>query len=389
MPTTLIQIIFWLSLVILCHTYIGYPLLMFCLARIAAPAPAPATPPELPTVTIVLAAHNEATRIAARLQNLLASDYPENKLTLLVVADGCTDQTITQIQSLANPRLQLLIEPRRAGKAAALNRALAAATSELIVFADVRQRFAPDAILKLVQHFNDLQTGAVSGELVIESAASATGSGVDAYWKFEKMLRRAEARWNSSIGCTGAIYAIRRALYHPIPADTILDDVVIPMQIAQQGYRIAFDPAACAYDSQTLEPAREQIRKRRTLAGNYQMLCRHPAWLLPWRHHLWWQLISHKYLRLAAPFVLTSLFAANLLLLAHREFWLPFLGQCLFYGLAIYGLKHTGKKNRLFAIPAGFVFLNWQALHSLWHFLRNPGSGGWELASHTKPTGHV
>ena len=390
MHSTLIPILFWLSLALLFHAFIGYPLLMLCLARLAEPNLRPPTSDlPLPQITVVLAAHNEESRIAARLQNLLTSDYPKNKLAILVVADGCTDATISQIQTLAEPRLHLLIEPQRLGKASAINRALAAATGDIIIFADVRQRFTPEAITRLVRHFNNLQTGAVSGQLIIETATSATGSGVDTYWKIEKILRRAEALWDSSIGCTGAIYAIRRNLFQPIPTDTILDDVVIPMQIAQQGYRIAFEPAATAYDPQTLEPEREQIRKRRTLAGNYQMLCRHPAWLLPWRHRLWWQLISHKYLRLAAPFLLISLFATNTLLLGQKIFWLPILGQILFYSLAIYGLKHTGKKNRLLSLPAGFIFLNWMALSSLWHFLRNRNSGGWELASHTQPTGHV
>ncbi|MCX6896452.1 MAG: glycosyltransferase family 2 protein [Verrucomicrobia bacterium] len=369
---------FWLSLAVLFYTFLGYPLLLFVLASLRDSCPTSAVPAPPPAITVVLAVHNEAVRIGPRLQNLLASDYPPGKLGIIVVSDGSTDATVQQIQALADPRVTLINQPQRQGKAHALNLALAAAKGEIIVFADGRQQFAPDTIAQLAKHFGDLQTGAVSGELIIASAASAAGSGVDTYWRLEKILRRSEARWDSSIGCTGAVYAIRRALYQPIPGDTILDDVVIPMQIALQGYRVAFEPAARAFDPQTLEPAREQIRKRRTLAGNYQMLFRHPAWLLPWRNRLWWQLISHKYLRLAAPLFLFLLFTANLLLLPCKLFWWPLLGQTLFYALALYGLTHPENKKRCLAIPAGFVFLNWMSAQSLWHYLRQPRFSGWQ-----------
>ncbi len=386
MPLLLTKLCFWLSLAVLFYTFIGYPLLIFCLAYVSDAWNVPPAPPMLPTVTIILAAHNEEARIAARLQNLLASDYPADKFQIIVVSDGSTDATISQIQALREPRVRLVIQPHRQGKAHALNLAVAAAQSELIVFTDVRQRFAPDTVKQLAKHFNDLQTGAVSGELLIESAASTTGGGVDIYWRLEKMIRRAEAHWDSSIGCTGAVYAIRRAFFQLLPADTILDDVVIPMQIALQGYRIGFESAARAFDPQSLEPAREQVRKRRTIAGNFQMLFGHPAWLLPWRNRLWWQLISHKYLRLAAPLFLVSTATANLLLLAHRFYWLPFLGQCLFYGLAIYGLKQTAKKSRWFSVPAGFVFLNWMTVDGLRHHLRGTyQQGKWPDAKPQPP----
>ena len=374
----LVLTLFWLSLAVLFYTFLGYPLLLFVLAQLRDSWSTIAVPPHPPAATIVLAVHNEAARIRARLQNLLASDYPPEKFNMIVVSDGSTDATIQQIQALDDPRVMLINQTQRQGKAHALNLALAAAKNDLIVFADGRQQFAPDTITQLAKHFGDLQTGAVSGELIIESAATAAGSGVDTYWKIEKMLRRAEARWDSSIGCTGAVYAIRRALYQPIPADTILDDVVIPMQVALQGFRIAFEPDARAFDPQTLEPVRERIRKRRTLAGNYQMLFRYPAWLLPWRNRLWWQLISHKYLRLAAPLFLFLLFTINLMLLPCKIFWWPLLGQTLFYAFALYGLTHPENKKRCFAIPAGFVFLNWMSAQSLWHYLRQPRSSGWQ-----------
>ncbi len=371
------KLIFWFSFALVFHTFAGYALLMFLLAKLRDPKPSTFDlRPSTPAITVILAAHNEALRIVPRLQNLLAANYPSDKLKIIIADDGSTDDTASQIRSLDNPRVQLISEPQRRGKAHALNLAFAAAQTELIVFADVRQTFAPDAITKLARHFQDLECGAVSGELLIDPADSPVGGGVDFYWRLEKFLRHNEARWDSTIGCTGAIYAIRRELYRPIPPDTILDDVVIPMQIAAQGFRVGFDPEAKAFDPQTLEPEREAVRKRRTLAGNYQMLFRNPAWLLPWRNRLWWQLISHKYLRLVAPFLIALLFLANLALVGKIFFTVAFIGQCLFYALAIGGLKFS--RQKICALPAGFVFLNWQSAAALWHYHRNPSQSGWE-----------
>jgi len=378
MPAIPCQILFWLSLAGLFYTFAGYPLLMLCLASKKRAADDNAAAGAAFAVTVVIAAHNEAAQILPRIENLLASRYPPQLLQILVVSDGSTDQTVQKIRSLSDPRVQVIDHSPRQGKAHALNLALSLASGDLVVFADARQRFEPDAIARLAGHFHRPETGAVSGELVIASAGTAAGGGIDAYWRLEKSLRLSEARHDSAIGCTGAIYAIRRSLYRPIPDDTILDDVVIPMQIAVQGFRIGFDPAALAHDPQTLEPAREKIRKRRTLAGNYQMLFRHPAWLLPWRDRLWWQLLSHKYLRLAAPFLLLLLLGSNALLLHSFFYRLLLFGQCLFYGLAAGGAVFSAGKFPPFSLPAAFVFLNWMSLAGLWHYLRQSNRSGWE-----------
>ena len=372
---------FWIVLLVLWHTFIGYTLLIAVLGWLRDEPPLQPIMTETPDVTVVVSVHNESSRISTRLQNIFSADYPADKLHVIVVSDGSTDDTVAQLESIAHPRVSLIIQPHRQGKAAALNLAVKHATSELIVFTDIRQRFAPDAIRLLVRHFSSLETGAVSGELVIEKAASTAGSGVDFYWKLEKFVRRNESRWDSTIGCTGAIYAIRRNLFSPLPPDTILDDVVIPMQIAMQKYRVRFEPKAIAYDPQTLEPAREQIRKRRTLAGNYQMLFRYPVWLLPWRSRLWWHLLSHKYLRLVAPFLLVALFVSNTVIVGKNIYGLFLLGQTLFYLLAFSGLRYHRFKTRFLSLPAGFLFLNWQAVVALWQYLRNPKSATWQMTA--------
>ena len=361
-------IVFWLSLGALAYTFVGYSALMTWLARgrKIVPRELPDNPPE---VWVVVVAHNEETRIATRIENLLASDFPPEKLRVLLVSDGSTDATVALAQGFDPRRVSVLARPTRAGKAAGLNAALALVTSEIVVFTDARQRFAPDAIARLAAHFADPRIGAVSGALEIEAASSAAGAGVDAYWRMEKALRSAESRVDSCIGCTGAIYAIRRALFTPIPADTLLDDVVIPMHIAATGARVIHDSDALAFDHQTLEPASEQRRKQRTLAGNFQMLFRYPGWLLPWRHRLWWQLLSHKYLRLAAPILLVA-HSTSCAVIADMPIFRTILTlQIAFYFAATLGLLCPVLRGGIFAIPAGFIFLNISVIRGLIHYL--------------------
>lgn len=388
-------LLFWSSIGILAYTFLGYPLLVYFLVRLFPKNIQTLPPPEfspalnekaredknLPTVTVVLAAHNEEQRISPRLQNLLSSVYPQNKLDIVIVSDGSTDKTVERIRELNNVRVQSIVQQQRSGKAQCLNVGVAAAKGEIIVFCDVRQRFDPSAIARLAVHFANPQIGAVSGALEIESSASAIGGGVDAYWRLEKFLRFAESQFDSSIGCTGAIYAIRRSIFKDIPPDTLLDDVVIPMQIALQNNRVIFEPAAIAYDPQTLEPGREKIRKQRTLAGNYQMFFRYPGWLLPWRNRLWWQLLSHKYLRLAAPFFMLLLFFSHACLRELPFYNLLFAAQCAFYVLAMLGAAFSSTRLALFSIPAGFVFLNLMSLSGLRHYLCGSyRQGSWPTA---------
>jgi cellulose synthase/poly-beta-1,6-N-acetylglucosamine synthase-like glycosyltransferase len=335
----------------------------------------------LSEITVVVIAYNEEGRIAARITDLLASKYPAEKLRVLVVSDGSTDATAARAREVDPARVTVLTQTERSGKAAGLNLALRHATTEIVAFTDARQRFAPEAMARLASHFADPQIAAVSGALEIDAAQSATGSGVDTYWRYEKMLRAAEARFDSCIGCTGAIYAIRRALFTPLPVDTVLDDVVIPMRLAVAGHRVVHDPTAHAFDPQPLEPVAERLRKRRTLAGNFQMLCRHPAWLLPWRNRLWWQLISHKYLRLCAPLFLALALGSSVALAANPFYRTTLVLQCAFYAIAAIGLLFPTLRGKLFSLPAGFVFLNLTVLRAFWHYLTSGDLHRWKSSS--------
>lgn len=363
---------FWLSAFLLVFTFAGYPVLIAILTKGRSH---PARQFVAEEVCVIVVAHNEAARILQRIDNLLASDFPAD---ILVVSDGSTDDTVTCIQALGNPRVTVLSQPSRMGKAAGLNAGIAIARAPILVFTDARQTFAPDTIRRLVARLSDPAVGAVSGELTIASSTSGTGSGVDTYWKMERFLRARESLLDSCIGCTGAVYAIRRELFTPLPDDTVLDDVVIPMRIALAGKRIIHEPTALAFDPQPLEPAAEKRRKRRTLAGNFQMLFRHPSWLLPWHNRLWWQLIAHKYLRLAGPLLLLLALVTSALL--SETMWLyraALLLQTAFYLLASLGML-LPLRLKILTLPAGFVFLNAAVVSAFLHYLTNPDPARWQ-----------
>jgi cellulose synthase/poly-beta-1,6-N-acetylglucosamine synthase-like glycosyltransferase len=372
---------FWLGLAALAYTFVGYGLLMRWLASRRARTAPPSGPATHPSVTAIVVAHNEEASIVARVQNLLASEYPADRLHVLVVSDGSTDATVRRAQAVADPRVAILTRLGRSGKAACLNAAFRQCSGDLVVLTDARQDFAADTIRRLAAHFADPRVGAVSGALEIKQAQTGIGTAVDTYWRHEKVIRAAEAQWDSCIGCTGAVYAVRRALFEPIPEDTLLDDVVIPMQIAIRGYRVLHDPTAVAHDPQALEPSAERARKRRTLAGNFQMLFRYPHWLLPWRNRLWWQLLSHKYLRIFAPVFLAQVLLANLALLARPFYRATFFAQLVFYTLSRLGAQGSRLQQRLFSLPAGFVFLNLTTIRAFWHYLRARDAHRWKRAS--------
>ncbi|MDR3406699.1 MAG: glycosyltransferase family 2 protein [Chthoniobacter sp.] len=367
---------FWISCGLLLYTFFGYGLLISGLARWRPKAPSamdPAAP--LPSVCVVLVAHNEEAHIVERLRNLLAAQYPPEKLHILLVSDGSTDATMAQAQTLRDPRLEIIESPQRAGKAAGLNLALARCTTEIVIFTDARQRFTPEAIARLTAHFADPAIGAVSGELEIASAASVTGSGVDAYWRYERALRAAESRFDSCIGCTGAIYALRRGLFVPLPEDTLLDDVVIPMQAAVQGSRVIHDSTALAFDPRPLEPEAELRRKQRTLAGGFQMAFRYPQWLAPGKNRLWWQLLSHKYLRLLGPLYLAAALLSNFELRGSFFYDLCLAGQVALYVSAALGF--AGWRTRLGTLASGFVFLNAMTVRGLVYYSTRQARRGW------------
>ena len=306
--------VFWCAAAIVLYAYAGYPALLHLLSRLRS-APAIRKSDITPHVTLVIVVHNEEAQIERKLRNCLALDYPEELLDILVVSDGSLDGTEDIVSRFATRGVEFLSVSGPSGKAAALNQAVPRAKGDILVFSDVRQELAADAIRELVANFGDPSIGAVSGELhLAPSTDSAAGRGVGLYWRYEKFIRRTESRLDSTVGVTGAIYALRRSLYRALDPCTILDDVAIPMEVVRAGYRVVFERKARAFDHAPDNAEHEYRRKVRTLAGNYQLVVLHPEILYPHRNRLFWQFVSHKLLRPVVPWCLLALMLTSAIL---------------------------------------------------------------------------
>jgi len=351
---------FWVAATLIGYGTVGYPALIWLLARLA---PRPVRKEDItPTVTCVIAARNESSTIGAKLENLLSLDYPPDRFDVVVVSDGSTDETCAIVEERAHRapnRVTLLRVPTPRGKAFALNVGVAVARGEIILFADARQLFDCGAIRALARNFADLKVGAVSGTLLLnEAGREDLGKGLALYWPFEKFLRKVESRSGSTIGCTGAIYAVRRALFSPLPEGTLLDDVLVPMRILLCGYRVVFEDQARAFDRLSASLSQEFDRKVRTLAGNVQLLYLEPALLNPLRGAATWRFISHKFLpRVLMPYCLATLFLVSIPLdgLLYRG---ALTFQVMVYVAGLFGLFLGPHVGRLLGLPSAFLLLN-------------------------------
>jgi cellulose synthase/poly-beta-1,6-N-acetylglucosamine synthase-like glycosyltransferase len=349
---TTAKIVFWVSLALLFYVYAGYPLLLLLWRRLAA-RPVRRAAIE-PSVTVIIAAHNERRVIEEKIANCLGLDYPRDRLQIVVALDAPTDGTEEVVWKYAGRTVDSVYYAPHRGKAGALNRALAVADGEILVLADARQRFDRSAVRELVANFDDPSVGAVSGELVLlDEAGREAGGGVGLYWRYEKRLRALESDIHSTLGVTGAIYAIRRSLFRPIPEETILDDVAIPMAAVLAGKRVLFEPKARAFDRVSATPEIEYGRKVRTLMGNYQLLAMMPALLSPRSNPVFWQFWSHKMGRLLAPHLLIALLVSNLFL-RHGVYLWAMAAQSAWYGLALLGWAATrrAESRRVQRIPS-------------------------------------
>ena len=369
----LLELLLWGSLLVLTYTYLGYPMLLGVWSRFGRK---PVKRQRVtPSVSIVIAAWNEAERLLARIENCLKQRYPAELLDVLVVSDGSTDDTEAVVRRFASRRVTLVTLPERQGKAVALNHGVAAASGDIIVFGDARQNFTTAAVAELVSNFADPCVGAVTGELILESDPDRAGAqAVGLYWRIEKWIRRSEGAVDSVVGVTGAIYAIKRDVFEPLPAGTILDDLLIPMRIAMRGYRVVFERGAQAFDRVSRDYQEEFSRKVRTLAGNYQAISLCPDLIKPWRNRLFFQYVSHKVCRLAAPFALVALLASSIALMESGYVYL-LVAQAGGYALALagWGLAKVGARERLTAAAFTFFMLNYAALVGAIRFAKGDG----------------
>ena len=356
------KFIFWGSTGVIAYTYFGYLAWLWCRnhwrnlpVRSAA---------YTPYISVVLIVRNEAEVIERKLRNLIGLNYPAELFEVVIVSDNSTDATAEiLLRQPKNSRLQVILSSVSRGKAAGLNDAVKAAHGDVIVFTDARQMIESDALRLLAENFSDPSVGCASGELMLGSSDSGEVSkGMGLYWKIEKKVRELESASGSVVGATGALYAIRKSLFVPLPPGTILDDVYVPMNVVREGARVIFDSRAHAWDVPSQGTEREFSRKVRTLTGNYQLLQLVP-WLLASANPIRFEFVSHKLMRLGAPFALITILISSALI--HEPLYrVAFFAQCLFYGLSLLSMARL-KDNflgRLADAASTFVVLNTAAL---------------------------
>ena len=371
--------LFWLCLGFVMYTYVVYPLTVIAIAHRRRHRRRLSKFKAVP-VAVIVPAYNEGGCIAAKIRNVLASAYPPDMLRVVVVSDGSTDDTVAQAQSVQDPRVQVLASSQRGGKVAAINRAVATVDEPVLILTDAAELFDRHAISFLVEKLGDPAVGAVSGELKFVDVDTGFSRNLGLYWQYETGIRRAESACASMVGVTGAIYAIRRECFKNISPDTILDDMAIPLEVVRQGRRVEFNPRAFAYEHATVDVTQEFLRKRRTLAGNYQLLFRYWDLLIPFRSPIAWQLWSHKLFRLLVPYALLGIFVSSWFLP------MPYAGilvaaQVLFYGSAWAAYRWRGRVHgAAFSLPYTFCALNWAAIAGSYYYFSGLQSARWEKA---------
>jgi cellulose synthase/poly-beta-1,6-N-acetylglucosamine synthase-like glycosyltransferase len=372
--------VFAVSVGVLVYTYLLYPAILLIWAAVR-PRPVAKIRRPVP-LSVVLAVRDEEGKMKARIDDLLAQDYPRDLFEIIVVSDGSRDRTAAIAASSGDSRVHVIELSAPVGKAEAVNVGVAGAANDVIVFTDVRQRFSPTALLELTANLSDERVGGVSGELVIEKAAgSDVGEGVGLYWTYEKLIRRKESEVDSVVGASGSIYAVRRRLFASLPANTLLDDFLVPMRIILQGHRVVFERNARAFDVSADRTSREFARKVRTLAGNFQALALEKSLLDPTKNRVFFQMVSHKLTRLVAPYFLIAALASNLFL-EGRFFRATLVLQMIFYLSLL--LKFTpiaaSRAGGLVRVAWTFVVLNAAAVAGLWVFVTGGEKSVWKKA---------
>ncbi len=384
----MIGFIFWASAALVAYVYAGYPILVTLVAQTRPTPRFPAAP--LPKVTLIIAAYDEETEIASKLDAVLELDYPAGLLQVVVAADGSTDRTAEIVRSFSDRGIELVYEPERRGKMAAITRAIAWATGEIVVFSDANNRFDADALHHLVAPFADERVGMTVGRKTV-TGPSGLGQSEGAYWRYESHIRRMETRLGCTVGVNGEICAIRRDVFREAPPGTINDDQWMAQMAIQGGYDVIFCPDAISREAVSISAAAERERRSRMVAGQYQLFARaHRA--IPWRRPLIaWMLVSHKLLRPLVPFgmILAAISAIAALILAPADAGLVGLAppwalaavsaQLVFYATALFGhkLQRLGKAAY---VPRFVVDSNIAALTGLWRHVTRSQDPRWTRA---------
>jgi biofilm PGA synthesis N-glycosyltransferase PgaC len=379
--------LFYGAVVSILYTYLGYPAWIYVRSR-RKPKPW-RQEPRLLTVSIVLAVYNCASVLRQKIVQLMAIDYPKDRIEFIVVSDGSNDDTERILAE--HPLVKSVIYPQRRGKAGALNAGMQIASGEILLFLDIRPRIPANSLQILLANFADPTVGCASGQLVLlqdehDQTTKAIGS---MYWRYEQWIRNCESKVDSPVGVYGGFYAIRRSLASNLPDATVLDDMLQPLSVVRQGYRSVVDVRAAVYDVWPRDARNEFNRKVRTLAGNFQLIQLAP-WVLSRENRLRFELISHKLLRLLVPALLIVTFCSSAILSVYsRIYAAAFIAQVLLYLLAAVGaVRGIPFISKLAGAARAFCVLNLAVIVGFYRFLFTRGPL-WKIWIPTSPSTQI
>ena len=387
----MVKILFWTAVAVVFYTYAGYPILVDWASRLrrrradALPAGGVA---ELPLLTLIIPAHNEERWIARKIENTLALEYPQERREILVVSDGSTDKTVEVARQYAQQGVEVADFAKRAGKTAALNRAVALAQGEILVFTDANALLDPGALQCLIPHFSEPQVGGVAGNRACVETSSSSTEGEGLYWRYETWIKRSESRLHSCLGAYGQIFAVRRRLFPYVPA--VSDDFSIPMKILiSTGARIVFEPRVVARIPAAATLRQEWERKIRSHVALLYDTAHLKGGLDPLRSPVWWEFWSHHILRLAAPWAMLAALAASPWLwrdgTAYRALILCEVLFCLAAAAGM-ALTRSGRRRNLFYPCFYFAFSNAAIIPSWLRWIAGNDPYAWRRTDRAVPT---
>jgi len=380
-----IAVLFWAAWLLILYTYCIFPMMLAAFARVLGDRRKgdedAAGEEYLPRVAMVVAAYNEAAVLPAKLANTWKIDYPQDRFCLVIGSDGSSDGTEEILRGCDDPRVHSFLFPNRRGKISILNDLLRETDADIVVMSDANTMFAPDAVRRLVSRFRDPKLGCVSGELALERDGGVSGEGL--YWKYEGWIKRNESRLGFLIGCNGGIFAMRRALYEPLPTSTLVEDFVLTMRLLERGHRVEFEPAARASEPACPTAKAEMIRKIRIGAGGFQALGLTSALLHP-RYGLcsfaYW---GHKVLRWMVPLFFVIALGSNVALAGDEIYRLLLAGQLAGGAIAgwAYSARPGGEPPRWTRPISYFYLMNFALFCGFLRFLFRTQRVTWDRAS--------
>lgn len=389
-----LKILFWICLALVFYTYIGYGMLLWVVLKLkrtfGRKELEPILPLDdnlLPEVTLMICAYNEEDVVKEKMENIRQIDYPKDKLCVMWVTDGTTDNTNELLSDYEE--VKLVFSPERRGKAAAMQHGLRENMAEFVVFTDANTMLNAGSIREIVRLFMKKDVGCVSGEKRVASreAGQVAAEGEGLYWKYESTLKRWDNEIYSAMGAAGELFAVRMSVYEEAPSNALLDDFMISMLILKKGYKIAYtsEAYACEYGSANMEE--ESKRKRRIAAGGLQSCWWLRTLMNPFKYpKVSFLFVSHRVLRWSiTPFALMALIPINVLLVMMKGgtiYTTVWILQILFYLTAFLGylLASTGRKNKLLYVPYYFLFMNINVFRGIKYLNSHKSSGTWEKA---------